>query len=87
MQCPYCGNEMGNGDICSYCGHRVYQTAGQHTYYTSIDRTVPVTLEVMEEDSDIERHAANCDTWGLMTVILLAGIFILDLLRLLMMFV
>ena len=67
--------------------NRVIPEEDRLTYYTSIDRTVPVTREVMEEDSDIERHAANCDTWGLMTVILLAGIFILDLLRLLMMFV
>jgi len=87
MKCPYCGNETGNNTVCPYCGHRVYETEGHHTYYTDINPTVPVNYSEKSTDAANRKHLANIDTWGLMSVILLAGIFIIELLQLLMQFV
>ncbi|MBR3172044.1 MAG: hypothetical protein IKF22_12505 [Lachnospiraceae bacterium] len=87
MKCPYCGNETGNNTVCPYCGHRVYETEGHHTYYTDINPTVPVNYSEKSTDAATRKHLANIDTWGLMSVILLAGIFIIELLQLLMQFV
>lgn len=76
MLCQNCRNEIGNQDICPYCG--------------ADSRTVPIysdkTKQTQEKDPGLtrqdRRHLANLDTWGLLCVVLLAAIFLLELLRL-----
>lgn len=76
MLCQNCRNEIGNQDICPYCG--------------ADSRTVPVIYDKSKQVQDTDfgftrqdrRHLANLDTWGLLCVVLLAAIFLLELLKL-----
>lgn len=95
MRCPNCGNEIGYMDTCPYCGTRVQQSAQQGSYrqgdgfqqgnYQQGDphATIPVSWNSGERkrEQNRDRHIRNVDTWGIMTVILLAAIFIVELLQ------
>lgn len=90
MICPYCGNETGNKVVCSYCGHKVYDNPQNGNYYVDMseDATVPSRGQNgLMVDPEVKRHLRNIDTWGLMSLVLLGGIFILELLRFVLSFV
>lgn len=76
MICPKCRCEVGNQKSCPYCGTVFYQDPMQD--YTQ--QVYPQNNPVPPENQ--ERHAANIDTWGLVSVVLLGGIFITEILQL-----
>ena len=54
------------------------------------DMTLPVRNQIQNgqfSDPEIRRRLRNIDTWSLMGVVLLGGIFILELLRFIMSFI
>lgn len=69
MKCPNCGNEIGNHPICPYC-----------------DQPVPViaagpTIPIIERPANEQSHfVRDMEKWLLVIVILLAGIFLLNVL-------
>ena len=90
MICPYCGNETGDKLICSYCGHKVYENPQTGNYYDGMgnNTTVPTRYPMgLGGDPEIKKRLRNIDTWGLMILVLLAGIFILELLRFVLSFI
>lgn len=93
MKCPNCHCEIGNLTTCPYCGVILYRRPRaqpkQPTENDAARTTQPVRVtptkpaQVNRSDRRRERHLANCDTWGLLCVILISGVFILELLQLL----
>lgn len=93
MKCPNCRCEIGNLTTCPYCGAILYRRPrAQPRQQTEMDNgrtTQPVhvtptrPVHVKRSDQRKDRHLANCDTWGLLCVILISGVFILELLQLL----
>lgn len=91
MKCPNCRCEIGNLMTCPYCGAILYrrtdttQPAGSTHPRTTQPVRPAVTRPVSSDRSEQrkERHLANLDTAGLLCVVLLSGIFILELLQLL----
>lgn len=85
MNCQYCGNDVGNRVICPYCGHKVFQDVHMHNdYYDNFmgNTTIPVRMQEGGSQREMRKYLRNIDTWGLMSVILLTGIFIVEILRL-----
>lgn len=80
MICSNCGNEIGNMEQCPYCG---MMTRGD-TYRVSGQTTIPVQWKTGNDGGNPEdtRHLRNLDRWSLIQIILIAGIFILELLQL-----
>lgn len=79
MRCPKCRCEIGTLEVCPYCGSRVYNPT----------RTVPVRepqqMSVYRTDRSSQhtnRHISNIDAWSLLCAILLGGIFVMELLQL-----
>ena len=91
MICPYCGNETGSKVICSYCGHRVYDDARNPGYPPGMgdNATLPVNTSGsgLGQDPEIRKRLRNIDTWGLMGLVLLGGIFLLELIRFVLSFI
>ncbi len=83
MVCSHCGNEIGNSRICPYCGTDSIPS-GQ-LYFMQDSRTVPVSYQEPVKSRKADKHLQNIEMYGLMSVILLAGIFIVELLQLFMM--
>lgn len=93
MKCPNCRCEIGNLMTCPYCGAILYRRTdttqpatgsrgGRPTQPVHPAATRPVSDNHGEQRR--ERHLANMDTATLLCVILLSGIFLLELLQLLM---
>lgn len=90
MKCPNCRCEIGNLMTCPYCGAILYrrtdttQPAGtaspRTTQPVQSAPTRPISSDRYEQRR--ERHLANLDTATLLCVVLLSGIFILELLQL-----
>lgn len=74
MICPRCKCEIGNQPRCPYCGATFRTVDVTNTY------TTPIRSQ--EEPKSSNRHLANIDTWNLVSVVLLSGIFITDILQL-----
>lgn len=74
MICPKCKSEVGNQSSCPYCGTVFYQDPRR------ADVTTPVNK--IDEQRGKDHHAANIDTWGLVSVVLLSGIFLTEILQL-----
>lgn len=89
MRCPNCRCEIGNLKTCPYCGNVMYATPPTNKvgYTQMVDRR-PVSSPTRSAISNLERrkerHLANLDTWGLLSVVLLGGIFVLQLLEFVM---
>lgn len=93
MKCPNCRCEIGNLTTCPYCGVILYRRPRAQTRQPPENQAARTTQPVRVEptkpvyghrsDQRRERHLANCDIWGLLCVILLSGVFILELLQLL----
>ena len=81
MICTHCGNEIGNNRICQYCGT---DSAPSGQLYFMPERTVPVNYQGSARDRKTEKHLQNIEMYSLMSVILLAGIFIAELLQIFM---
>jgi len=71
MICPTCKNEIGNQSRCPYCG----------TVLQSAESTIPIG-QPQPRDGESGRHMANIDTWSLLQVVLLGGIFVTNILEL-----
>ena len=91
MKCPNCRCEIGNLMTCPYCGAILYRRAeptqapGARSRTTQPVRTTPVRpAPTNRSEPRRDRHLANLDTSTLLCVILLSGIFILELMQLLM---
>lgn len=96
MICPNCRCEIGNLTVCPYCGARqrsarttpvtrpVPPTAAAPTQTRAPAKNVQTRPVYRSEQSGgrANRHMSNIDTWSLMCVILLAGIFVMELLQL-----
>lgn len=90
MKCPNCRCEIGNLMTCPYCGAILYRRADttQPSGIVSPRTTQPVkpatTRPISSEryEQRRERHLTNLDTAGLLCVVLLSGIFVLELLQL-----
>lgn len=88
MNCQYCGNEMGNREICPYCGHASYRKVSVQKDYIGNGyqgETIPIRMQEGRDARDIKRYLKNIETWGLMSVILLGGIFVIEILRMILM--
>lgn len=95
MICPNCRCEIGNLAVCPYCGMR-QRNAGttpirpQGTTQVRNRQAVPMQTKnsdmksVYRSEQGNNRHMSNIDTWSLMCVILLAGIFVMELLQLIL---
>ncbi|MCD8069695.1 MAG: hypothetical protein LUE87_12600 [Lachnospiraceae bacterium] len=81
MVCPNCHSEVGTLRECPYCGQKMPRAQGTDDSTYDFEATIP--LEDAEKQS---RHMGHMDVWGLMTVILLGGIFLMEFLQLIMMF-
>lgn len=79
MICPRCRCEVGNQIKCPYCGTHLheYRNAG------ILDATVPVNQNAYQDDS-LKKHIANIDTWSLINVVLLGGVFVTNILQLIL---
>lgn len=71
MICPTCKNEIGNQSRCPYCG----------TVFQTVENTVQIN-QPQTRESDNVRHMSNIDTWSLLQVVLLGGIFVTNILEL-----
>lgn len=86
MRCPNCRCEIGNLKSCPYCGMVLYSAPPTNQAYTRPASRRPATTpaarpSVSNLERRKERHLANLDTWGLLCVVLLGGIFVLQLLQ------
>lgn len=73
MVCPKCKCEIGNQTRCPYCG----------TVLQSADYTIPANqMQQTARDPESGYHLANVDTWNLIQVVLLSGIFLTNILEL-----
>jgi hypothetical protein len=79
MICPKCRCEVGNAKSCPYCGTVFYQDPMQDYTQKVIRQDQPAP------SGNQDRHASNIDTWGLVSVVLLSGIFISEVLQLVLM--
>lgn len=98
MTCPNCRCEIGNLTVCPYCGARQRSVRttpvtrpNQPGTVTPVQTRTPAPTKNVQtrpvyrsEQSGgrANRHMSNIDTWSLMCVILLAGIFVMELLQL-----
>lgn len=98
MTCPNCRCEIGNLAVCPYCGARQRSARTTPVTKPAPPRTAapmqtraPAPAKNMQtrpvyrseqSGSRANRHMSNIDTWSLMCVILLAGIFVMELLQL-----
>jgi len=82
MLCANCGNEIGNMDQCPYCGMKIRDD----TYRMGGQTTIPVQWKTGNDPVNMEdsRHIRNTDRWNLIQIVLIAGIFILELLQLIL---
>lgn len=71
MICPTCKNEIGNQSRCPYCG----------TVFQPVENTVQIS-QPQTREADNGRHISNIDTWSLLQVVLLGGIFVTNILEL-----
>lgn len=80
MICVNCGNEIGNMEQCPYCGIQMRPD----TIRAGGQTTVPVQWKTGQDTVNMEdsRHLRNMDRWSLIQIILIAGIFIIELLQL-----
>lgn len=93
MRCPNCRCEIGNLMTCPYCGVTVFRSAvprtepcpptnaDWHKRTTPTNKQLPPTVSWGAREKRLERHMENLDLWGLLCVILLVGIFVLELLQ------
>lgn len=83
MICPNCKCEIGNLSVCPYCGVQVQLPGGTKTIPITMQqpRQQQVYVPDLYQQGKQNRHFRNIDTWGLMTVILLAGMFVMQLLE------
>lgn len=93
MRCPNCRCEIGNLTTCPYCGVRVFRSSVSrtepcpptntdwHKRTPSANRQTTSMTSWITSDKRLERHMENLDLWGLLCVILLVGIFVLELLQ------
>lgn len=81
MICSNCGNEIGNMEQCPYCGVKMRPESS----YSGEEKTVPVywNPENSAESTEISMQLRGIQKWLIMQVVLLAGIFILELLQVL----
>ena len=89
MKCPNCRCEIGNLTTCPYCGVVLYRrpSAGRAPQAPPrVGQPSPRTPARSRSDQRRDRHLANLASWGILTVVLLSGIFVLELLQLLLQF-
>lgn len=83
MKCQKCGSEIGYSLSCPYCGAQ-YGSGQNPTNPVTVQRegaqTNPISPRTERRQ---ERRLMNLETLGLLSVILLTGIFVLELLQLL----
>lgn len=91
MKCQHCRREIGRVAICPYCGAR------QNGYRSAGVPSSPGAPDTERADNTAgeqyplrsgrrqERRLANLETMGLLSVSLLGGIFVLELLQLIAM--
>ena len=75
MICPRCKSEVGSQSRCPYCG----------TVLQTVDYTIPVNQAQKTVAETEDRHLANVDTWSLIQAVLLSGIFLTNILELVLM--
>lgn len=83
--CPYCGTRVQQSRQGYQQGSYRQGDGFQQGNYQQADpnATMPVGWNSGERkrEQNRDRHIRNVDTWGIMTVILLAAIFIVELLQ------
>lgn len=84
MICPNCKCEIGNLSVCPYCRLQVQGTKTIPIPNRRISKQNQVFAQDIYQQNNSLRHLHNTDVWGLMSVILLGGIFVLELLQLIL---
>lgn len=80
MICPRCRCEVGNQRKCPYCGTHLQKF---QTYEVDNNVTQPINPNICQQDP-IKKHVSNIDTWSLIEVVLLVGIFITSIMQLIL---
>ena len=94
MICPRCRCEVGNQRKCPYCGTHLQKF---QTYILVKSRNnkcnrlaqcgfriqQPINHNIYQQDP-IKKHVSNIDTWSLIEVVLLVGIFITSIMQLIL---
>lgn len=80
MICPRCRCEVGSQRKCPYCGTHLQKF---QTYEVDNNVTQPINPNIYQQDP-IKKHVSNIDTWSLIEVVLLVGIFITSIMQLIL---
>lgn len=83
MRCPNCRCEIGTLEVCPYCGVRLRNPT--RPVPRQEPRPTPSVYRAERSNARTNRHISNIDTWSLLTVVLLGGIFVVELLQLIVM--
>lgn len=78
MRCPKCRCEIGTLTVCPYCGTLVNNPT------RPIQPAAPQRPSVYRSDRSSQhtnRHISNIDAWSLACAVLLGGIFVMELLQ------